>query len=402
MIFFLLFLALFNRFIYKSSLNPIFLQSVLWLIYYVLLAANIKVYDVRIEQVNAFILLQSIGFSLGGFLCFLFSKKSSVWEKKELSVFSLEAVQKNILFLFPFFFCILCVSFLALARTSGSISLANLADIRQNLAEDDGKKYGTYGLIQFLLSIYLLLYAATKTKFHYRFTLFYIIFFYFTALLGAKAAFLFFFSSLLYVLLWQKKINISKVVLSVALIFSLFVVITLLRTDSSYNTDLSFLSDVLLIYSITSMPGLALTAHGASSPFFGYQTFRVIYLWLNKIGFSLPISPVLLQFTYTPLPTNVFSYVKPYFTDFGYVGVFLLPLIIGFLNNYMFFRANKGRLGSFILNALLIFPLIMQFFDDQYFRWFSNWIYFSVLILLLTKIRFYDIRLRNSNLQPTN
>ncbi len=396
---FLLFLALFNRFIYKSSLNPIFLQSVLWLVYYVLLALNIDTYDVRIGQVNLFILLQSIGFSLGGLFCFLFTKKSSAWETKPINENSLEIVKKNILFLFPFFFFLLCYSFFQFYRISGSVSLAKLADIRENLAEDDGKKYGTYGLIQFILSIYLLLYAVSKTKFHFRFTLFYFIFFYFTALLGAKAAFLFFFSSLLYILVWQKKISMSKVFLSVVLIFGLFVVITLLRTDSSYNTDWSFLSDVLLIYSITSMPALALTAHAPATPFFGYQSFRVIYLWLNKIGFSIPIAPVLLQFTYTPLPTNVFSYVKPYYTDFGYWGVFILPMLVGFLNNYVYFKSKQGRIGSFILNALLFYPLIMQFFDDQYFRWFSNWVYFSVLILLLTKIRFYEIRLRNSNLQ---
>gem|GEM_PF-2170896 len=399
--FFLLFLAVFNRFIYRSSLNPIFLQSVLWLVYYVLLAANIKTYDIYLNQVNLFIVLQSIGFSLGGFICFLFSKKSSVWETKNLNETTLDTLQKNILFLFPLFFFILCVSFVVLAKTSGSISFAKLADMREALVEDDGKKSGSFGIIQLILSVYLSLYIISKKQFYYRFTVFYFIFFYFTGLLGGKGPFFFFFSSLLYILLWQKKINISKVFFAIVLIFGLFTGITLLRTNSAYNTDIGFLTDVLLTYSITSLPALVLISH-TTSPFFGYQTFRGIYVWVNKFGFSIPLAPVLQEYAITPLPTNVYSYIRPYFIDFRYWGVFLIPLVLGFLNNYVFFRAKQGRIGSFAINALLISPLIMQFFDEQYFRWFTAWLYFAVLIALLTKVKFYEIKLRKSTLQPTS
>ncbi len=396
MIILLLGLFIFNYWIYKTLLAPAVFQSILWLVYFALLQLNIDVYYVRVEKVDFLILLQSIGFSLGSIICFLCSKKSSINEFVPINTSIKDLVYGNVILSYPFFLSILFVAFILFVKTSGSLSIANLADIRQNLADDDGKNYGIFGLIQFMLSIYLLLYYITKKQFKKRMAFFSILFFYFTSLLGAKAAFLFFFSALLYSLIWLNRISKAKVVYSLLVIVLIFLGITLLRTGSS---DTSFLIDVLLIYSITSLPGLAMVSHGTNH-FFGYQTFRVFYIWLNKIGFSFPISPVLLQYTYTPLPTNVYSYIKPYYSDFGISGVFWLPLILGFGTCYIYIRAKKGFFGSFILNALLFFPLIMQFFDDQYFRWVSNWIYFSLFILLFTKLDFHVNRRSNSYLQP--
>ncbi|HEX8461328.1 MAG TPA: hypothetical protein VF623_07855, partial [Segetibacter sp.] len=74
MIYILLMITVINGYVYKSFLNPIFLQSLLWLIYFFFLALNIDLYDVKIEDTYSFIFYQSVGFSLGGFICALFTR----------------------------------------------------------------------------------------------------------------------------------------------------------------------------------------------------------------------------------------------------------------------------------------------------------------------------------------
>ena len=163
--FFLLFLAVFNRIVYKSSLNPIFLQSVLWLIYYSLLCLNIKSYDIHLYQVTKFILYQSVGFSLGGFICFLFTRKSSFNNLNPLTQESISISQRNLQILFPVFFLLQVASLLVYVKSTGNISILAIADVRDTLVEDDGKKFGTYGLIQMIMAVYLLLITLSKTKF---------------------------------------------------------------------------------------------------------------------------------------------------------------------------------------------------------------------------------------------
>ena len=396
--FFLLFLAVFNRFIYRSSLNPIFLQSVLWLVYYVLLAVNIKTYDIHLNQVTSFIFLQSIGFSLGGFICFLFTRKSSLDNLIEIRTESFAISQRNLCIVFPFFFVLQIFALILYIKNTGNISFMAIADIRDTLAEDDGKKFGTYGLIQMLLAVYLIQFTISKVSFTIWHKILLVLFLYYTMLLGSRGQFVYYFITVFYILFWQKRLNVKKVIYSMLLILGLMYVVTVLR---SINATGQTLTETLLIYTVTSIPALHIATFSRSK-FFGYYSFRVFYVWINKLGFTIPLSPVLSEFTMTPLPTNVYSYIKPYYLDFGYVGVFLLPFLIAFIHNYFYFSARRGSYVYLFLTSVLMYPLLMQVFEENYFRQFSNICYSVILTTLIAKLSFNVNRSSNSNLQPSN
>ena len=379
---FLLFLALFNRFIYKSSLNPIFLQSVLWLVYYSLLSINIKAYDVHLYQVTKFILYQSIGFSLGGFLCYLFTKKSSLDTLSPLTNESINISQRNIEILFPIFFILQVVTLLVYIKSTGNTSILAIADVREKLVEEDGKKFGTFGLIQLMMSVYLILTSLSKTTFTKKHWLLLGLFLYYTILLGSRAQFIYYFLSLFYILLWQKRINGKKIFGSIALILGLLYIMTILR---GANSNSATLTEILMIYTITAMPALKLGVF-ANSKCFGYYTFRVIYVWINKLGFNLPINSILSEYTMTPLPTNVYSYVKPYYLDFGYLGILFVPLFLGFLQQFFYFRARKGSFVFLFLTSILMYPLLMQVFEETYFLQLTNIIYSLLLATMVGKL----------------
>jgi len=396
--FILLFLAFFNRFIYKSSLNPIFLQSVLWLIYYSLLCINIKAYDIHLYQVTNFILLQSVGFSLGGFICFLFTRKSSFDNLNPIGQESINISQKNIQILFPVFFFLQVASLFVYVKSTGNVSILAIAEVRDTLVEDDGKKFGTYGLIQMIMAVYLLLVILSKTKLTLWHKGLIGMFIYYTMLLGSRGQFVYYFITLFYILVWQKRISAKRILGSIALLTGLMYVITILRAAKAYGQTLT---ETLMIYTITSMPALHI-AQFSNSQCFGYYSFRVFYVWLNKFGFNFPLSPVLSEYTLTPLPTNVYSYIKPYFLDFGYTGIFLLPLVLGFIHHFFYFRARCGSFIFMFLTSVLMYPLLMQVFEENYFRQFSNIVYSFILTALVAKMNIRVNRSSNSNLQPTN
>jgi len=382
MLFLLLFLVVFNRIIYKSNLNPIFLQSALWFFYYALLSINIKSYDIHLYQVTNFVLLQSIGFSLGGFFCYLFTRKTSLDNQYLISNETIENSKRNLQNLLPVFFIIQIISLLAYIKITGSISILAIAEIRDTLAEEDGKNFGVFGLIQLIMSVYLILTSLSKSTFTKWHKLLLVFFLYYTMLMGSRAQFVYYFISLFYILLWQNRINGKKIFGSIALLLGLMYLITVLRSAKASGQTLT---ETLMIYTITSMPAMHLSTF-SNTKCFGFYTFRVVYVWINKLGFNIPISNILSEYTLTPLPTNVYSYLKPYFMDFGYTGVFILPLFLGFIQQYFYFKARRGSFSYLFLSSILLYPLLMQVFEENYFRQLSNIVYSFILAVLVAKI----------------
>ncbi len=402
-LFILISFVILNKILYKSYLNPIFLQSVLWSLYYFFLNLNIDLYDIRMSDIDKFVLIQSIGFSLGGFLCILFTRRSAIYQRQPFNHNVSEITYKNLLLFYPYIVIIISLSVIMLLKEANSLSIFSVGDLKEELIEDDGKKFGTFGLIQLLSSVYVVIFIATQNAIKenkYKFIILLCTFIYFTLLLGSKGQFVFFFCSTIYLLIWKNKISKSQILIAVVFLIGFMLLVTLLRFggDKDSITSESILN-ILIIYTITSLPGLQLF-NAATPKVFGYYTFRILYVWLNKLGFDFPVAPVLSEFTMTPLPTNVYSYIKPYYHDFGYTGVFLLPLMLGAIHNFFYFKANKGNLNYLILSAFLVYPLGMQIFEENYFRQFTNWIYVFIFIQFLTQVNFNANRRSHNHLQP--
>lgn len=391
MLLFLFFVVIVNIFIYKSLLNPIILQSILWLIYFLILSANIESFDVSIEEVYYFLICQLVGFSVGGFIYWYFFMKDTVianllnFEQDRYKEETDSITRRNIDLLYPLFMVILCGAIYFILKESDSISLFDVSDLRETLTEEDGKRYGTYGFIQLMVSVYVLILILSQKVFSLKHKLLVALFFVYTYLLGSRGQFIFFLGTLFYVLLWQKKISKWKLLIGIFLTLLIMFLVTYSRTS---DLDGDFLINTLLVYTTASLPALVIEQfHG--SEIVGYHTFRAVYLWLNKMGFTFPVAPMLAEWTKTPLLTNVYSYIKPYYYDFGTFGIILIPAILGFSYNMMYLRAMRGKFSSLLMLGLFIYPMIMQTFDEQYFRWAPNWIYIYVLIKIITKVKLY-------------
>ena len=93
---------------------------------------NIAFFNVGIEPLNKFVLLQSIGFSLGGFICLLFTRKNAVATTTNIYNKKYELTKKNIALFYPIMMAILLFALLGVFKQNGSASFLKIADLQQN------------------------------------------------------------------------------------------------------------------------------------------------------------------------------------------------------------------------------------------------------------------------------
>lgn len=107
---------------------------------------------------------------------------------------------------------------------------------------------------------------------------------------------------------------------------------------------------------------------------YGQNTFRFVISVLYKLELSnLPPQLLVKDFVYIPIQTNVFTVLEPYVRDFHAAGFFFPPLFL-LIHNFFHRQAfSVGGIYVFLYSASL-YPLLMQFFADQYFSLLSLWV----------------------------
>jgi oligosaccharide repeat unit polymerase len=76
--------------------------------------------------------------------------------------------------------------------------------------------------------------------------------------------------------------------------------------------------------------------------------------------------PFLDRFIYVPIPTNVYTGYKFYFTDFGFAGALVSVAMIAGLECLLYRKALTGSVLGRYLFAYTMFPLVMFVFDDAF------------------------------------
>lgn len=104
-------------------------------------------------------------------------------------------------------------------------------------------------------------------------------------------------------------------------------------------------------------------------------------LFFNKIGQQTGLLkkkevPTLVQeYSFVPYPTNVYTFYSSYLKDYGYVYACFMLFLFGMLHTWVYFKAISYKSQRFALYyAILMYPLLMSFFQDQYLNLLSTWI----------------------------
>lgn len=271
----------------------------------------------------------------------------------------------------PFIFIF---SFYAVILSKFSVStLWNISAFREYLVADDGANFGLLGRLA-LLSLFSSCFLLIGHK--KLFLLSFVLSVPMLLLLGAKVLVLLYLSTIL--ILTPKRLKLSKVIIFGGGFILCFLGVMSLRYPEA-SLELIF----YYLYNYMSGGILAFTQLSDSpTNNFGYYSFRNIYLWLSFL-YPFKIANIVQEWVYIPFPTNIYTYLRPYFIDFGYFSI-IFPAIFGFLSGRIYSWKYKKIRAYYIVYPLVLYAILMQLIDDQYLTWLSNWILLIFVGYLMT------------------
>jgi oligosaccharide repeat unit polymerase len=193
--------------------------------------------------------------------------------------------------------------------------------------------------------------------------------------------------------LLSRKISARK-----ALIYSgtaallLFVTIAVLlgkggSVDKPLSDNAGTLWDAFQTYLLGPLPSFDIFVRHHQEVRLGDNTLRFFWAALDKLGFNTPPVPLVHEFVNVPFPSNVYTVYRPYFDDFGLLGAVMVQFFIGLLHGGLYRKLARADAFYYGLYAFSLYPLAMQFFQDQYLSLLSLWFQTVVVLLLMTRLR---------------
>lgn len=194
------------------------------------------------------------------------------------------------------------------------------------------------------------------------------------------------FIALTFVALVQERISRLAVVwagttIMAVLFFGLGWLFNKIGEDSPNVNALSAI-DALSLYLLGSLAGFDAWMTTYTSLDLGLNVFRSIMAVGAALGLPVQVVPLVKDYVYMPEPTNVYTVFLPYVQDFGRLGAVTFFAFFGWLHARLYNAARSQDPRWVILYALAMYPLLMQFFQDQYFSLLTTWGQFAVLIWL--------------------
>lgn len=200
-----------------------------------------------------------------------------------------------------------------------------------------------------------------------------------------------------FILLLQGRVSGRKIlgfgIAGVAVIFfGIGALANKIVVDAADGANLTPL-DSLALYIFSPLSALDLALDSDSPLEWGLNVLRSPLAVLNALGLDATVVPLVKEFVFVPQPTNVYTVFLPYVQDFGVAGALLAMLLFGAIHTHLFAKAKTRDPRYVIGYSLSIYPLGMQFFQDQYFSLLTTWVLFGGLVALSFRAQLRDRRL---------
>lgn len=145
--------------------------------------------------------------------------------------------------------------------------------------------------------------------------------------------------------------------------------------EDSFEENVVSVIESFTIYFLGGLYGFDYVIKNETSFGLGENVFRFFIVIANKVMLTDKTpNELVMPFITNPIVSNVYTIYYNYFKDFGYFGV-LFNLIWGSLHSFFYLRVKqKSSFLNVYIYALLVYPLVMSFFQDQYMSLLSTWI----------------------------
>lgn len=210
----------------------------------------------------------------------------------------------------------------------------------------------------------------------------------------AKMIFLSVILSSLYVLYVKKIVKVRHIAYGLLVFIAISLVLQSLRAATSQD-DVSAVNslDFFVLYMLTQMPAFEHFVTPDSAVYWGENSFRFFYAILYAFGSDIPPIDTILGFVSTPVETNTFTILYPFYTDFGTIGVFIFSIIYGLMYGYLYKKTVTGSRMALIIYAMLLNYIILQFFAEIIFTNLSmeiQHLFFAILPFLKFRYNRYN------------
>lgn len=198
-------------------------------------------------------------------------------------------------------------------------------------------------------------------------------------------------SAVMFVMYERGKIKLYHMGMAMGVIVALFFVLTIMRsgTDSSGESNLGDLTLVEFIgmYVLANPVAFGYMNQGVDTQV-GSNTFFLLYYYLNRFGLGhYDLINIGQEFSWVPIPTNLYTIMQPFFVDFGYIGVAFFAVVYGVMSGWAYGAYKKGSDMGKVIYTYLFFVLILQFGQEQIFMAPVLFMRVVVLFFLLTQQR---------------
>ena len=387
--------AYFNNFISKKFLYPPTVFSLLWFFVIGVHLVYVKFYNPSPNQLSfktlAFFTIIPILFTIGGAIA---KSLSNTWpEETEPNPVQIKSGYLNAILIIS---SVALYAFIERIReiTRGSFDMRVFRDSISNQGEELGVVQYAVPFILFSMIVHFISFMSNNKLSgwkHVRFYLMIIITVAMCVLSSGRGVFLLLTMALGGIYSTYKRINVKQIFKVVSGLFGVFIFMAVLLKKTMPNKAEKgiAIADQLffLIYSYVCLP-LSAFDHFFTNPYdlkWGDHLFRFPKIFLYKLKvISEPPAGLVEGYVKVPDPVNVYTSYFKLVGDFGPLYAMIVMLVFGTIHTLLYFK-SKNNLIALILYALLLFPLMMSFFEENLISLVSTWLQYIFLILITKK-----------------
>jgi oligosaccharide repeat unit polymerase len=176
---------------------------------------------------------------------------------------------------------------------------------------------------------------------------------------------------------------------SALLAFGFFVMIAVLLgkggdVNASAADNVAGIGKAFDVYLLAPLPSLDTFVRHQESMRLGDNVLRSFWVAMDKLGFETHPVPLVNEFVNVPYPSNVYTIYRPYFDDFGLLGAVGIQFFLGLLHGVLYRKRFASRFFLCVF-AISLYPLAMQFFEDQYLSLLSLWVQTAAVLFVFTR-----------------
>ena len=125
-----------------------------------------------------------------------------------------------------------------------------------------------------------------------------------------------------------------------------------------------------------------------NSPAVGANTFRFFYAVARFLGNNVEVNQTILNYVDVPLPTNVYTVLYPFYMDFGWCGIIIFGILMGYCYGFIHAKIHSGESFFLVIYAIFSVYIIMQFMGEFIFTNLSitiQYLFYTLLPYIVKK-----------------